>query len=185
MLLQLLSKATDGEEYFIGKKRKPLDRVRFVQLIMDNIDYLTEIGYLSSKEEAFLFKLASFVEFKTNVIVERETGNPASPTYLGTMNSLFKRRGTRRSNNRRWRVCTSRTWFVNPNIMCCRPKDGIGKATQHIFRDSLRNFKVGIKERRNIHFLFISFKRMKIFLAFFFYVFPFFRCHKNMTSDML
>lgn len=53
MLLQLLSKATGGEEYFIGKKRKPLDRVRFVQLIMDNINYLTEIGYLSSKEEAF------------------------------------------------------------------------------------------------------------------------------------
>ncbi|EEM92328.1 MULTISPECIES: hypothetical protein [Bacillus cereus group] len=158
MLLQLLSKATGGEEYFIGKKRKPLDRVRFVQLIMDNINYLTEIGYLSSKEEAFLFKLASFVEFKTNVIVERETGNPASPTYLsekfkiarqnisGTMNSLLKKgvlavaqTGVTTENGR---VCTSRTWFVNPNIMCCSPKDGVDKATQHIFRDSLRNFKI-------------------------------------------
>ena len=101
---------------------------------MDNINYLTEIGYLSSKEEAFLFKLASFVEFKTNVIVERETGSPASPTYLsekfkiarqnisGTMNTLLKKgvlavaqAGVTTEDGR---VCTSRTWFVNPNIMC-------------------------------------------------------------------
>ncbi|MGG0762400.1 MarR family transcriptional regulator [Bacillus paramycoides] len=158
MLLQLLSKTTGGDEYFIGKKKKPTDRVRFVQIIMDNIDYLIEIGYLSSKEEAFLFKLTSSVEFKTNVLVERETNNPASPTYLAekfkmtrqsissVMNGLLKKgvlavaqSGVTTEDGR---VCTSRTWFVNPNVMCCSPKDGIDKATQHIFRDSLRNFKI-------------------------------------------
>jgi len=158
MLLQMLSKMSGGEEYFIGKKKKPTDRVRFVQIIMDNIDYLIEIGYLSSKEEAFLFKLTSSVEFKTNVLVERETNNPASPTYLAekfkmtrqsissVMNGLLKKgvlavaqSGVTTEDGR---VCTSRTWFVNPNVMCCSPKDGIDKATQHIFRDSLRNFKV-------------------------------------------
>ncbi|EJP81677.1 MarR family transcriptional regulator [Bacillus cereus] len=157
MLLQMLSKMSGGEEYFIGKKKKPTDRVRFVQIIMDNIDYLIEIGYLSSKEEAFLFKLTSSVEFKTNVLVERETNNPASPTYLAekfkmtrqsissVMNGLLKKgvlavaqSGVTTEDGR---VCTSRTWFVNPNVMCCSPKDGIDKATQHIFRDSLRNFK--------------------------------------------
>jgi hypothetical protein len=158
MLLQMLSKMSGGEEYFIGKKKKPTDRVRFVQIIMDNIDYLIEIGYLSSKEEAFLFKLTSSVEFKTNVLVERETNNPASPTYLAekfkmtrqsissVMNGLLKKgilavaqSGVTTEDGR---VCTSRTWFVNPNVMCCSPKDGIDKATQHIFRDSLRNFKI-------------------------------------------
>ena len=158
MLLQMLSKMSGGEEYFIGKKKKPTDRVRFVQIIMDNVDYLIEIGYLSSKEEAFLFKLTSSVEFKTNVLVERETNNPASPTYLAekfkmtrqsissVMNGLLKKgilavaqSGVTTEDGR---VCTSRTWFVNPNVMCCSPKDGIDKATQHIFRDSLRNFKV-------------------------------------------
>ncbi|WP_342720180.1 helix-turn-helix domain-containing protein (plasmid) [Bacillus paramycoides] len=158
MLLQMLSKMSGGEEYFIGKKKKPTDRVRFVQIIMDNIDYLIEIGYLSSKEEAFLFKLTSSVEFKTNVLVERETNNPASPTYLAekfkmtrqsissVMNGLLKKgvlavaqSGVTTEDGR---VCTSRTWFVNPNVMCCSPKDGIDKTTQHIFRDSLRNFKV-------------------------------------------
>ncbi|PHE35003.1 MarR family transcriptional regulator, partial [Bacillus toyonensis] len=156
--LQMLSKMSGGEEYFIGKKKKPTDRVRFVQIIMDNIDYLIEIGYLSSKEEAFLFKLTSSVEFKTNVLVERETNNPASPTYLAekfkmtrqsissVMNGLLKKgvlavaqSGVTTEDGR---VCTSRTWFVNPNVMCCSPKDGIDKATQHIFRNSLRNFKV-------------------------------------------
>lgn len=158
MLLQMLSKMSGGEEYFIGKKKKPTDRVRFVQIIMDNIDYLIEIGYLSSKEEAFLFKLTSSVEFKTNVLVERETNNPASPTYLAekfkmtrqsissVMNGLLKKgilavaqSGVTTEDGR---VCTSRTWFVNPNVMCCSPKDGIDKATQHIFRDALRNFKI-------------------------------------------
>ena len=38
------------------------------------------------------------------------------------------------------RICTSRTWFVNPNIMCCSPKDGVDKATQKIFKNSLKNF---------------------------------------------
>ncbi|WP_144508656.1 MarR family transcriptional regulator [Bacillus mycoides] len=158
MLLQMLSKMSGGEEYFIGKKKKPTDRVRFVQIIMDNIDYLIEIGYLSSKEEAFLFKLTSSVEFKTNVLVERETNNPASPTYLAekfkmtrqsissVMNGLLKKGVLAVAQSgvitEDGRVCTSRTWFVNPNVMCCSPKDGIDKATQHIFRDSLRNFKV-------------------------------------------
>ncbi|MBG9536661.1 replication protein [Bacillus thuringiensis] len=164
MLLQILSKMSGGEEYFIGRKKKTTDRVRFVQIIMDNIDYLIEIGYLSSKEEAFLFKLTSSVEFKTNVLVERETNNPASPTYLAekfkmtrqsissVMNGLLKKgilavaqSGVITEDGR---VCTSRTWFVNPNVMCCSPKDGIDKATQHIFRDSLRNFKVENQEKK-------------------------------------
>ncbi|MEX5523519.1 MarR family transcriptional regulator, partial [Bacillus cereus] len=31
------------------------------------------------------------------------------------------------------RICSSRTWFVNPNILCCSPKDGVDKATMKIF----------------------------------------------------
>jgi len=72
----------------MGKKKKPTDRVRFVQLIMDNVNYLTEIEYFSSKEEVFLFKLAPYVEFKTNIIIQKidkdnaDITTPASPTYL-------------------------------------------------------------------------------------------------------
>ncbi|MCU5121321.1 helix-turn-helix domain-containing protein [Bacillus thuringiensis] len=165
MLLQLLSKTTGGEEYFIAKKKKPTDRVKFVQIIIDNITYLIDVGYLSSNEESFLFKLTSCVEFKTNVIIDRETNNPASPTYLAEkfkmarqsvsriMNGLLKKgilavaqTGITTEDGR---VCTSRTWFVNPNIMCCSPKDGIDKATQHIFRDTLKNFKVDGEKKKH------------------------------------
>ncbi|MEY8351647.1 MarR family transcriptional regulator [Bacillus cereus] len=164
MLLQLLSKATGGEEYFIGKKKKPTDRVRFVQIIMDNMEYLNRIGYFTNAEQAFLLQISSYLEFKTNVIIEKSNDdndietNAATPSYLAeklgktresvskTMNSLLKKgvlgvaeAGMTTDDGR---ICTSRTWFVNPNIMCCSPKDSIDRATQHIFKKSLRNFKI-------------------------------------------
>ncbi|PGA67568.1 MarR family transcriptional regulator [Bacillus pseudomycoides] len=163
LLLQILH-STTGEDYFIGKKKKRTDGVKFVQLIMDNINYLNKIGYLQPKEEAFLFKLTPYIEFKTNVIIERvdnelevET-NAATPSYLAEqfgntreyisriMNSLLKKGilGVAESGmtTEDGRICSSRTWFVNPNVMCCSPKDGVDKATQHIFKRSLRNFKI-------------------------------------------
>lgn len=163
MLLQLLSKTTGGDEYFIGKKKKPTDRVRFVQIIMDNMEYLNRIGYFTNAEQAFLLQISSYLEFKTNVIIEKGNSNEietnaATPSYLAekfgktresvskTMNSLLKKgvlgvaeAGMTTDDGR---TCTSRTWFVNPNIMCCSPKDSVDRATQHIFKRSLRNFKV-------------------------------------------
>ncbi|MEW4152417.1 MarR family transcriptional regulator [Bacillus thuringiensis] len=164
MLLQMLSKMSGGEEYFIGKKKKPTDRVRFVQIIMDNMEYLNRLGYFTNAEQAFLLQISSYLEFKTNVIIEKNNvdneidTNAATPSYLAeklgktresiskTMNSLLKKgvlgvaeAGMTTDDGR---ICTSRTWFVNPNIICCSPKDSVDRATQHIFKKSLRNFKV-------------------------------------------
>ncbi|MEC2866031.1 MarR family transcriptional regulator [Bacillus cereus] len=170
LLLQILH-GTTGEDYFIGKKKKRTDGVKFVQLIMDNINYLNKIGYLQPKEEAFLFKLTPYIEFKTNVIIERvdnelevET-NAATPSYLADqfgntreyisriMNSLLKKgvlgvaeAGMTTDDGR---ICSSRTWFVNPNVMCCSPKDGVDKATQHIFKKSLCNFKITNSDKKH------------------------------------
>ncbi|WP_342048756.1 MarR family transcriptional regulator [Bacillus sp. OTU530] len=163
LLLQALQRMT-GDEYGIYKKRKPTDRVKFVQIIMDNVEYLNRIGYFTSAEQAFLLALSPYIEFKTNVIIEKSSDkdeietNAATPSYLAeklgktresvskTMNSLLKKGvlGVAESGMTTddGRICTSRTWFVNPNIMCCSPKDGIDRATQHIFKKSLRNFKV-------------------------------------------
>lgn len=163
MLLEILHKTT-GENYFIGKKKKKSDGVKFVQIIMDNYNYLCKINYLTNAEKAFLMDLTPYLEFKTNIIVERSDdeevvdADSASPTYLAKvlkknrgnissiMNSLLNKgilavaeSGMTTDDGR---VCTSRTWFVNPNIMCCSPKDGVDKATQKIFKRSLRNFKV-------------------------------------------
>lgn len=163
MLLEILHNTT-GENYFIGKKRKKTDGVKFVQIIMENYNYLCKIDYLTNAEKAFLMDLVPYLEFKTNIIVERSDdeeevdADSASPSYLAKtfnknrgnisslMNSLLKKgilavaeSGMTTDDGR---VCTSRTWFVNPNIMCCSPKDDVDKATQKIFKRSLKNFKV-------------------------------------------
>ncbi len=87
-MLQVLSKMSGGEEYFIGKKKKPTDRVRFVQIITDNINYLCK-GYLTNAEKAFLIDLTPYIEFKTNILIECSNedseevdADAATPSYL-------------------------------------------------------------------------------------------------------
>ncbi|KZN99248.1 hypothetical protein [Pseudobacillus badius] len=158
-----MMKQITGDDYFFGKRKKPADKVRFAQMIIENIEYLVRIGYITDAEQAFLFKISAFLEFKTNVLIEKameetEIENSATPSYLAeqfgktresisrTMNSLLKKGilGVAEAGmtTEEGRICTSRTWFVNPNIICCSPKDGVDKATQHIFKRSLRNFRV-------------------------------------------
>ncbi|MEF3225916.1 MarR family transcriptional regulator [Campylobacter jejuni] len=158
-----MMKQITGDDYFFGKKKKPTDKVRFTQMINENIEYLSKIGYLSNAEKAFLFDLSAYLEFKTNILVERSYNDDvdadgATPSYLAerlgkeranvsrTMNALLKKGilGVAEAGmtTEDGRICTSRTWFVNPNILCCSPKDGVDKATQKIFKKSLRNFKV-------------------------------------------
>ncbi|MFJ8356965.1 MarR family transcriptional regulator [Bacillus paramycoides] len=172
MMLQVLSKMSGGEEYFIGKKKKPTDRVRFVQMITENIDYLCEIGYLTQPEKAFLFDISRFLEFKSNVIVEKNEDddikpNTASPSYLAKklgktrtsiskiMNELLEKGilGVAETGviTEDGRACSARTWFVNPNILCNSPKDDIDRATQQIFSKSLRNIKIeGNKKKHKL-----------------------------------
>ncbi|PEP39203.1 MarR family transcriptional regulator [Bacillus pseudomycoides] len=161
MLLKILTKTT-GDEYFIGKKKKPTDRVKFVQIIMDNYNYLLKINYLTNAEKAFLMDLVPYIEFKTNILVERANeenefdSDSATPSYfakelqrdrskISKMMNVLKKKGLLAvaetgTTTEDGRICTSRTWFVNPNIMCCSPKDGVDKATQKIFKKALRNF---------------------------------------------
>lgn len=169
MLLQILHNTT-GEDYFIGKRKKKTDGVKFVQMITENIDYLCEIGYLTQAEKAFLFEISRFLEFKSNVIVEKnveDEGKPsaASPSYLAKklnktrtsvskmMNELLDKgilgvaeTGVTTEDGR---ICSSRTWFVNPNILCNAPKDEVDRATQQIFSKALRNIKVGKAKKKH------------------------------------
>ena len=169
MLLQILHKTT-GEDYFIGKRKKKTDGVKFVQMITENIDYLCEIGYLTQAEKAFLFEISRFLEFKSNVIVEKnveDEGKPsaASPSYLAKklnktrtsvskmMNELLDKGilGVAETGvtTEEGRICSSRTWFVNPNILCNAPKDKVDRATQQIFSKALRNIKVGEAKKKH------------------------------------
>jgi hypothetical protein len=178
MLMEVLHNAT-GENYFIGKRKKKTDGVKFVQLIMDNVSYLNDIGYLKSAQEAFFKKLSPYVEFKSNVLIEKVkqvdldsddleiATNALTPTYLAKefgvtrkhistiMNSLLEKGilGVAEAGmtTEDGRICTSRTWFVNPNIMCCSPKVGIDSATNNVVKKSLKNFFVeGSSKKHNL-----------------------------------
>ena len=88
LLLEVLHNTT-GDNYFIGKRKKKTDGVRFVQILMENYNYLSQIKYLSNAQKAFLLDLVPYVEFKTNILVERPeeeleevSENSASPSYL-------------------------------------------------------------------------------------------------------
>jgi hypothetical protein len=146
--------------------------VRFVQIITDNMNYLCEVGYLTTAEKAFLIDLIPYIEFKTNIIVEKNNENnidadAATPSYLAKklkkeranvsrlMNSLLEKGvlavAESGMTTEDGRICSSRTWFVNPNVMCNSPKDGVDKATQKIFKKSLRNFRVeGNSKKHNL-----------------------------------
>ncbi|MED3464412.1 MarR family transcriptional regulator [Bacillus thuringiensis] len=170
LLLQVLH-STTGEDYFIGKKKKRTDGVKFVQMITENIDYLCEIGYLTQAEKAFLFDISRFLEFKSNVIVEKNDDevkpNAVSPSYLAKKLGKTRTSISKMMNNllakgvlgvaetgvttEDGRTCSSRTWFVNPNVLCNAPKDDVDRATQQIFARALRDIQLeGSKKKHKL-----------------------------------
>lgn len=162
-------KELTGEEYYIAKKKKVTDGVKFAQMIMENVNFLVKIGYLTDPECAFLFKISSYLDFKTNVIVQKSKNEnvlvSATPSYLADefrktrsgistiMNGLIKKgilavAETGATDQVVNKICKSRTWFVNPNIICCAPKDQIDTATKLIFRDALKPIMINDEDNK-------------------------------------
>lgn len=153
-----------GNEYYIGRKRDPFIQVEFSQIIQANLRYLIKIGYLTNAERLLLLDLSCYVEIGTHVLVEKDVTNldkdiinNASVTYLAgetyrTRHGLSKLMTNLRNKgilacaesgftDETGRICTKRTWLVNPNIICASRKTSIDRITKHIFKDVLRNFK--------------------------------------------
>lgn len=165
-----------GEKPLIAHKRKQNSKVAFAQIIQHNIQVLAENNYLTQAEESFLFKISAYLDFKTNVIVEREFKNRSKKEdeelfpQVATVNYIANLLGIHRTNTSKLmnslkkkgilgtaetgmttddgRVCTSRTWFVNPNIMYCGDKSEIDKTVQMIFKDALKN--ITLKDGKKI-----------------------------------
>lgn len=70
-LLDQLKNLT-GEEHFIGTSKDPFAGEPFNQTMHRNLDLLNQIGYLTTAEESFLFRIQAYLEFKSNVIICRE-----------------------------------------------------------------------------------------------------------------
>ncbi|MEC2553886.1 MarR family transcriptional regulator [Bacillus tropicus] len=163
-----------GNEYYIGRKQDRFAKVEFSQVIQANMRYLVKIGYLTNAERLLLFDLCGFVEIGTNVLVEKEgystSGkviNNASITYLAEELGRQRKNISPLMNNLKvkeilacaetgfsdetGRTCTKRTWLINPNIICSSRKTLIDRVTKHIFKDTLRNFKIdGSSEIHNL-----------------------------------
>ncbi|MGG1325844.1 MarR family transcriptional regulator [Bacillus tropicus] len=165
-----------GNEYYIGRKRDKFAKVEFSQVIHVTLLYLVKIKYLTTSEKALLLDLMLFLEVGTNVLIEKnildnqidpDAINSASVQYLANelgrqrealskMMKVLKRKGILACaesgfRDETGRICTKRTWLMNPNIICCGKKERIDKVTKHIFKDMLRNFKVeGSSEIHNL-----------------------------------
>lgn len=70
-LLQQLKELT-GEDYYVGTNKDPFAGEPFNQVMHRNLDLLNSIGYLTQAEESFLFRIQAYLEFRSNVIINRE-----------------------------------------------------------------------------------------------------------------
>ncbi|MEX5523009.1 MarR family transcriptional regulator [Bacillus cereus] len=165
-----------GNEYYIGRKRDKFAKVEFSQVIHATLLYLVKIKYLTTSEKALLLDLMLFLEVGTNILIEKnilddqidpDAINSASVQYLANelgrqrealskMMKVLKRKGILACaesgfKDETGRICTKRTWLMNPNIICCGKKENIDRVTKYIFKDILRNFKVeGSSEIHNL-----------------------------------
>jgi hypothetical protein len=180
-----------GAEYYVGRKRDPFAKVEFSQLIHENIRFLVKIKYLTNTEKVFLFEVSCYLEVGTNVLIEKDSNesdkeniNSASIQYLAKelgrerarvssiMKSL-KEKGILACaesgfRDETGRICTKRTWLMNPNIICTGRKSSIDRVTKNIFKGVLKNFKV-TNDSKEVHNLPIYFF-LETYLRFFFFI---------------
>ncbi|MDZ4524040.1 helix-turn-helix domain-containing protein [Bacillus cereus group sp. BceL216] len=161
--MEIMTKAT-GKELYIGTKKSPQSKVRFVQLIQDNWNYALEIGYFTDEEMLFLIRIQRFLQFKSNCIVDDIHSRSAVPM---TQTKIAERLGTSKpkvsrvlkqlqekgvvvkaigqeieGNNARTNAI-----FINPNIMFSGERDNIEVTLKALFMKSkslLKDFPVAL-----------------------------------------
>ncbi|EJQ19210.1 MULTISPECIES: helix-turn-helix domain-containing protein [Bacillus cereus group] len=161
--MEIMAKAT-GKELYIGTKKSPQSKVRFVQLIQDNWNYALETEYLTDEEMLFLIRIQRFLQFKSNCIVDdihSRNAIPMSQTQiaerLGTSKpkvsrilKQLERKGivvkavSRRLEGSRFRT---NAIFINPNIMFSGDRDNIEITLKALFINSkplLKKFPVAL-----------------------------------------
>lgn len=162
--METLSKATGGKEIYIGIKKSPQSKVKFVQLIQDNWNYALEIGYLTDEEILFLMRIQRFLQFKSNCIVDdihSRSAVPMTQTQIAECLGTSKAKVSRvlkqlqnkgiivkavgqeiEGNNVRTNAI-----FINPNIMYSGERDNIEVTLKALFQKSksiLKDFPVAL-----------------------------------------
>lgn len=162
--MKTLSKATGGKEVFIGTKRSPQSKVRFVQLIQDNWNYALETGFFTDEEILFLLRIQRFLQFKSNCIVDDIHSRSAVPMSqkqiaerLKTDKSKVSRIVNRlvdkgvivKANGHKAEGVNARTYalFINPNIIYSGERDNVETTLQALFTNAkslLKDFPIAL-----------------------------------------
>lgn len=155
--LSIISKAT-GKDLYIGTKRSPQSKIKFVQFIQDNWDYALENNFFTDEEMLFLLRIQRFLQFKSNCIVDdihsrgaipmnqkqiAERLGTSSPTVSKIVNGLVDKGVIVRANGHKIEGNNVRTYalFINPNIIYSGDRDKIEETLKALFINSKPIFK--------------------------------------------
>lgn len=147
--MELISKAT-GKEHYIGTKRSPQSRVKFVQLIQDNWDYAIENKRLDDEEILFLMRIQRKLAFKSNCIVFDIHAKEQIPMtqkdiadFLGVdksrVSKLVKKLMDKgiivRAMGHKKEGVNARAYslYINPNLMFCGDKSNVEETLKTMF----------------------------------------------------
>ena len=151
--LDLISQAT-GKEHYIGTKKAPQSRVRFVQSMQGNLHFLYEKEYLTGREKIFLMDIMPYIAFSTNcIVIDIKVKNPAPASIseiaklIGSarqntstvINSLVKKgllfkgeSGIEGNNAKAYAI------FVNPHVLYAGDKEHVNEALQVMFHKAMK-----------------------------------------------
>jgi CRP-like cAMP-binding protein len=131
-------------------ERKVKSKVRFVQFLQTNWDYLRENGYLTSEEKVFLVDIQAYIGLHSNAIVDdvnKKNPMPLNQTQIAELLRTSKTKISRVVNNLVKKGILTKaesgiegnnvrayTLFVNPNIIFAGDKDSVNESLKVMFR---------------------------------------------------
>jgi len=152
--MKVLSMATGNKELYIGTKRSPQSKVRFVQILQENMKYLSREGYLSLSEKGFLMDIIPYVSFHSNAVVHDIKEKNPIPMNISELaielgrarqktseivNALVKKgilakaeSGIEGNNAKAYSL------FVNPHVIFAGDKDNVPEHLQVIFHKAMK-----------------------------------------------
>lgn len=133
---------------------KPKSKVRFAQVIQENVQYLVKNKLLTNAEKAFLFDITGFITFKSNGIGIQKKGEYIPFLQKDIAEAIGKAeknlRPILKSLQAKGIICEARTsieglnskgckYIMNPNIIYNGDKNEIEETLKFIFSDSKSN----------------------------------------------
>ena len=151
--MEILSKAT-GKDVYIGTKKSPQSKVRFAQVMQENMKFLSKQGYLTLSEKGFLIDISPYISFHSNSIVYDIKSKTVIPMNISELsieldrqrdktsklvNALVKKgilakaeSGLEGNNAKSFSI------FVNPHVIFAGDKDNVPEHLQVIFFKAMK-----------------------------------------------